>query len=186
MIIWVKTPRCAGTSLLRQCKTLGIIPEQMICIVPRRKNDFIAKNKAVWDQAYKIAIVRNPFDRMISAWKYLQQTKHIRPGISLKELLINLPDQTKYPKAWLHLTQSQADLIQDVDGCITYDKIVRFESINIGLYEVCMENGIEPFELYRSNESVREPGYRQYYDSETRAMVEQKYWIDLKLFGYEF
>jgi len=186
MIIWVKTPRCAGTSLLRQCKAQKIIPEKMVCIVPPGKEDFIQQKKQLWDTAYKIAVIRNPFDRMISAWKYLQATKNIRLGISLKELLLNLPDKKKYFTAWLHLTQSQASFIQDPDGCITYDKIVRFETLQADLDEVFSENGIEPFPLKHLNASVREPGYRQYYDSETRAIVERKYWIDLKLFGYEF
>jgi hypothetical protein len=52
---------------------------------------FRKKYGDVWKNAFKVMIVRNPYDRFVSAWKFLNKTKIIKitkPIIMMSELTL--------------------------------------------------------------------------------------------------
>ena len=44
---------------------------------------FKEKYPEIWENAFKVIIVRNPYDRFVSAWKFLANTK----GMSTNEII---------------------------------------------------------------------------------------------------
>ena len=180
-IIWAKTPKCAGTSIKRTYHQ-QIKDGDIIQLLPTEIEQFCFGHSDLWESCYKFAVIRNPFDRIISAWKYLPETK----DRLLIDVLKNYPKKWYGYKKWMHFTQTQTDMLSDVDGFIPHDKLIRFEDLEAGLNEVMAVNGIQPIKIIYMNRSVRDRDYRKYYNTETRRMVERMYWMDLKLFGYEF
>lgn len=182
MIIWVKTPKCAGTSLKIHFTEKRIMPGKVKCILPEHKDIFKKNNKSLWDSAFKFAIVRNPFDKLVSAWHYFEHLR-CRP---LYDVLLNLPRKEKSLRVWHHITQTQVSILSDINGFMPYDRIIKVEYLNRDLNEVLKKHNIPPVVLPRKNKTKRDRDYRKYFDRKTRMLAEKLYWMDLNLFGYEF
>src|SRR5690349_24904 len=95
--IWIRTAKTAGTSieaaLLDHLVRCGDIPHfeecppkdfdfpdhKIICLAPNTTEEipkFIQLHTSVWAQSFKFGVVRNPYDRFVSGWKYLHKTKN--------------------------------------------------------------------------------------------------------------
>ena len=140
------------------------------------------------DHFYKFTIVRNPWDKLVSHFLMIAtefNQDNFRDYISsflggshkkvqrdyFKEGEINL---NLFP---------QSVWIRDLK---VFDKIIRFENLNQGFKEVCLDLEIEHQELPHLNKQEGRLHYSEYYDDETKAMVEHAWGDDIKLFGYKY
>ena len=129
---------------------------------------------------FVFTIVRNPFDRLISAWRYLPATR----DRSLLDVLTN-PPKTGHDHR--HLTRPQiAALIDRPTGAIVTDAVIKFEELQQGFDRVCDAIGRPRSVLPHMNKSRRENDYRQYYDKRTLALAAAMFEEDLRRFGYSF
>lgn len=154
-------------------------------------SDFHAYNDGVlsWDwntrpphvrSYFVFSAVRNPFDRLISGWKHLESLRHW----SLREVLENLPWESP---GYEHLTRPQVAILREPSsGELVTDDLIRFESLQSDFDRICERVGRPRIALPAINESERERGYRQYFDTRTRRMAEDLFAEDLEEFGYEF
>lgn len=125
-------------------------------------------------------IVRNPFDRLISAWHYLKATRE-RP---LLDVLSNPPESGH---DFRHLTRPQTAILYDQSkGALVADAVIRFEDCQTGFDSVCDLIGKPRCKLPHINATERERDYRGYFDQQTRAMAEAMFKDDLALLGYSF
>jgi len=147
----------------------------------------IGKDK--WDSAYKFTLVRNPWDKVVSHYEYRKKrnkTDLASHEISFLDWVRKTygPDKDPFyynnPKAF----QPQVEWLKDDEGVISIDFIGKFESINEDFSQIRNAIGIDA-ELPHLNASKR-PGYRHYYDDESREIVAQWFHEDIKLFGYHF
>lgn len=113
---------------------------------------------------YKFTCVRNPWDRAVS--RYFWAIDHFDKRAF--KMVINHPEfrAQKF----------------DYDGA---DFIMKFENLQEDFNKVCNELKIEKVELPTLNKSKR-GDYRQYYDEETKALVAEKFKVDIEELGYEF
>ena len=125
------------------------------------------------------AIVRNPFDRLISAWQYLAKTR-------TKPLAEVLRDPPHRGHDYRHLTRPQSAILTDFRGRLVVDELIRFEDLQTGFNRVCDRLGKQRTILPHINATSRDCGYRQYFDSETRQMAETLFAADLVHFQYHF
>ena len=118
----------------------------------------------------KFGTVRNPWDRMVSWWRW--ETN----GTSFANFI-------KYPS---HFTSK--DILQDhfsINNKIIIDSYIKFEDMQKDFDKTCSQIGIPTEKLPHMNKSKHEH-YTEYYDDETREIVAQRYRKDIEYFGYKF
>lgn len=123
---------------------------------------------------FRFAFVRNPWDRIVSAYCYLMRAK----GTSFNEFL----ERTE-GASHAHLVP-QYGYIEDSAGECLVDYVGRFETLASDFAEVCAKLGIRR-ELPFLNPSWHGP-YQGYYDDASRKLVERRYGEDIERFRYTF
>jgi hypothetical protein len=139
----------------------------------------------IWESYFKFTIVRNPFDRLVSAFYFKQGSMHGDRQVSDRS-----SDVERF-RTWLR--EGGGNIDRDVymigeDVCM--DFFIRYESLEEGMRHVCERIGVayEPESLawlkggYRDH-SIPLP---EFYDSKTREIAAEKYAFELDYFGYEF
>ena len=177
--IFIHQRKVAGMSIMR---TFGFQPENP---------DFHLFNDGVLSAEWRdrdarvrgyfvISAVRNPFDRLISGWKYLAATAN-RP------LLDVLLDPPREGHDYRHLTRPQIAILRDpTTGQLIVDDLIRFESLQADFDRVCARIGAPRSILPHVNMSMRERDYRAYFDARTRRLAEIMFAEDLAVFNYQF
>ena len=143
----------------------------------------------------KIAFVRNPFDRIIS--EYFWRMKYFgKKIVKFKDFLVEevIPRKNGIPKIMKNFYKhenivklvddhymDQHKFITDNKGNIIVDFIGRFENLNDDFKKAC---GLEL--INQKIQCTKHNNYKEYYDSETKLLVEKCYKKDLELFKYEF
>lgn len=143
----------------------------------------------VFKNTYKFAVVRNPWDRALSQYKYRVKTNQC----NMKDEPIPFKDWVKKtygkekdsfyysnPKMFL----PQVDWLKDYNGEIRINKILRFENLNEEFSAVLKDIGIEK-QLPHYNKTKR-VDYREYYNEETKLIIEDWFKEDIEQFGYSF
>lgn len=145
-----------------------------------------------FDSYFKFTMVRNPWDKAISQFIYLQKRKDLRDFLGLqrhdgfKKYLEKIQVHTHVH--W----EPQYRFILDKNGDQIVDKVTRFENYKQSADEIISEiekrNNTKidlPKALPHLNKSKRQ-SYTHYYDQESIEMVQEIYEEDIKRFKYEF
>lgn len=160
-----------------------------------------------WDLYYKFAIVRNPFDRVVSNFEYIlakdsfwhahnDQTppdwngsihppKSLHPefastrGKTFLEVVREIPRRDG--NGWKH----QHPFVLDENGNYMVEDLFGHEVLDDAMGVICKKLRIQRIPLQIINTSSRRP-YQEYYCDESRALVAEHYKKDLALFAYEF
>ena len=158
--------------------------------------------------SYKFSFVRNPWDRVVSFYKYLAQ----REGLEFKEFVLkSLSNNLWKDRYWF--VGPQWEFVCDAAGNVMVDFVGRFERLQEDFNQVCQALKLPPLEVPHVNKSKKKrwrqhlkPGalldwlknreaarplsgvkrYEEFYDDETRAVVAGLYRKDIELFGYGF
>ncbi|MDB5972997.1 MAG: chondroitin 4-O-sulfotransferase [Hydrocarboniphaga sp.] len=177
--IYIHQRKTAGSSII---SAFGLTPKQEAW---HRFNDGVTgeawKRRSEEDKRYFVfSSVRNPFDRLISAWRYLPETRE-RP------LLDVLLDPPRKGHAYRHLTRPQVALLRDPEsGALVTDDLIRFETRQTDFDRVCARIGLAPRPLPHLGAGQRDGDWRGYFDARTRALAEAMFGEDLATFGYRF
>jgi hypothetical protein len=126
---------------------------------------------------FRFSAVRNPWDRFVSGWKYLESTRE-RP---LLDVLTNLPQAGA---DYRHLTRPQHAILYE-NGRLIVDYLIRFESLQQDFDQVCKAIGKPTRRLPHVNQGTRGP-YPEYFDDETRQLFLRHFGKDIELFGYKY
>jgi hypothetical protein len=160
----------------------------------------IKKNKAnekQWDNYFKFAIVRNPFDRIVSAYNWhcrLMEPSNFRDRLLFKDFIYKKGRfKTQYINTAIikkankyRQVRAITDFVMDKNDNLLVDYIGRFENLKNEWEFICEKIGTE-IELPHIHNSCRDDKhYRDYYDDETRKFVSEACEKDLETFGYEF
>ncbi|MBF0100920.1 MAG: sulfotransferase family 2 domain-containing protein [Desulfobacterales bacterium] len=133
---------------------------------------------------YKFAFVRNPWDWQVSMYHFLKQMQY-KPldGIDSFEHYLNWVAQTKHPFP-KGATKLQKDILTDENGKLLVDFVGRYETLEKDFTHVCHFLNINAM-LPNLNATVHQD-YRSYYNNYTRSLVESFCKLDIELFGYSF
>lgn len=164
-------------------------------------------SEELFDSYFKFSFVRNPWDRLVSEYKYRRHPMRM----SFKTWLFERLPEPGFTDAYCHLVP-QHEFIYDGNGRLLADFVGRYESLQAGFDKVCERLGIPPTPLPHENRSLDPPRirslndvkkrvrrwlwtlrprnvyphYTQYYDDESRAFVADLYRKDIETFGYAF
>lgn len=129
----------------------------------------------------KIAIVRNPYDKFISSWKFLTSLRD-QP---LEEVLSNLPDRSDH-LAWSHITKTQLDYVTDKEGNPIIDDVIYMEDgFNEGVNEIMKYVSLRGESLPELNKTTRKP-YTDYLTPDIKNKILDIYKEDFDFFGYSY
>ena len=124
------------------------------------------------------SVVRNPWDRFVSAWKYCASTRNR----ALRDVLL-APPVTGHD--YRHVTRLQVDILFDAQGRPVTDFLMRYESIQQDFNTVCDRLAKSRVTLPWLNVGLRRE-YRSYFDEESRALFEQRFARDIVAFNYSY
>jgi chondroitin 4-sulfotransferase 11 len=181
--VFVAVAKTACTSIHRSFEILIDPPPP---IYHMHLKDIINNNPHTKDY-FKFGFVRNPYDRLVSAYNdFKNDTGHqswafpIQRHATFKDFAMNLHDSPC--KEFIHL-QPQYDFL-DCGGDIVIDFVGRFESLQRDFNTVQKLLGLEvkKLETHRANSHDH---YESYYDEESRQAIYKFYKKDFEAFGYE-
>lgn len=146
---------------------------------------FKEKFKERYDNYFKFAFVRNPFDRMVSVYHYVKQIDHRDSWID------SFPDFTSFVngivyggvKGFPH-RKELSFYICDEKGNLMVDFVGKIENLDKDFKRLGKNieiRGKLPYENVSKHKA-----YREYYTDKTKKLIEQQFKMDLKIFDYEF
>ena len=152
-----------------------------------------------WYSYHRFCIVRNPFTRMVSLYHhYLNKRRRIGPHLApfprLKAVVKykvlprrSFSEYVRRPDKIRKIAMPLNEFVFDHDGTCLIDDVLMFENLAEELPRYLQGIGIDV--SARQIPALGASGiqdYGQYYDQETRSLVENLYRYEIDRFGYEF
>lgn len=197
--------------LLRHNPEPSLGPERLAHLTAEQYVSCKYVPQEMFDRYFKFAFVRDPWDRVVSMYRYLPI------GGSFKSFVCKvLPKSLWATQHWF--VRPQADFLLDQNGAQLVDFVGRFASLEKDFFEVCRKVGLPerlphvnaaaesrrqlPHRLAEAGKALRrgdlshlraaveptrpsKPG-RDYYDREAAEAIGELYKIDVQTFGFRF
>jgi len=134
-----------------------------------------------WQEYFKFAIVRNPYERFVSVCSFLNRDN---------------PEFSQQPRRWMKaamtrpgfrqrvLVRPQFEQLCDAGGTLAMDFVGRHESLQASFEEIFSHIGLAPPALERRNTSSH-MHHDEYYDEDLRSYIERFYALDFQQFNYD-
>ncbi len=187
--IFIHIPKAAGTSIYTSLfGTLGgghmSAKRYKIMFGPMKFNAY-----------YKFTFVRNPYDRVLSAYNFLKKggmnsydkkfaDTNIIQYKNFDDFVINGLNVKKDIQNWIHFVPQYKFLM--IDNDINGIFIGKLENIDQDFKYISNVLGIKA-ELKKTNSSNTEINYKEFYrNDEVKQIIERIYEKDLQFFDYKF
>lgn len=144
---------------------------------------------------YKFSFVRNPWDRLLSAYRFLKKGGINRWDREFGEQELSaFDDFNDFVHAWLSPDSvwkyfhfyPQWYFLELPGGRNLADYVGRFETMEDDFQHICAAMGREGVELPAKNVTGKKVSYREIYDEKSRDMVAAAYRKDIEDFCYTF
>lgn len=189
MMNFIHIPKVAGSSFF---KLLSAQTENR----PIGYSDivtYLGHNRAVYAPHPTFCFIRNPYDRLVSAYNYLiKDRESVYPDTFYRTVLLKYHDFKDFVfhieehnlNQFIWHIQPMSYYICDDDGKICVDYIFKIELpelIDTFLHDIGIEENLSSIFV---NVYEHEP-YKQWMDSETKKEIERVYALDFEIFYYE-
>jgi hypothetical protein len=187
--IFVHIPKCAGLSvaeaLFRGRNTHTTIRQYQLVFTRRE-----------FDEYFKFAFVRNPWDRLVSAYHYLREGGCHE--VDRRWAQANLSDYSDFDDfvrrwvneknvmRWIHFVPQSYFIHDPGSSQPRIDFIGHYENLQGDFSYITKRLGVvaELKDVNRTRKRRRD--YRDYYTEATRRIVADVYGADIECLGYEF
>jgi hypothetical protein len=182
-VAFVHIPKSAGSSVR---KALGKWEHAGIHLTA---SELSGLDKSRWERYLTIAIVRNPWDRMVSMYHYSRfnnsyKFEHKAFRVCFEEWLIDLycnhlfDGEIVHKKNWVqYFAHDQLQWIENNQGNIIVDKVIRYENLEE-----------EWFKLFGTVLPVvnktEHQDYRLYYNDHLNLLISKAFSRDIEKFNY--
>ena len=186
--IFVHINKTGGTSiekaLSQYAKPIGKKKHQFLlkeCKKKPSKRPILNNKKDPHYSYFKFAIVRNPWEKMVSTYFWRKPLSKWQ-NISFKKWVMC----SKKPSMLTNLAfYNQLDWISDRSGNVCVDYIGRFERLQESFDVICKKINIPPQKLPHKNK-LKYDHYSSYYDKEIVEFVATHFKKDIDYFGYVY
>ncbi len=187
--IFIHIPKCAGQSVRAtlfndlQPGHINVYTYQQI--FPR----------SIYNKYFKFSIVRNPWDRLVSAYFFMKSGGAHKKDLDWAEE--NLGSFTDFPtfvkyglplakiQTWPHF-RPQVEFLKGQNEKIELDYIGRFENIENDFDYIRKRLGVKTELLYVNRTKSKRDPYQTYYSDEIREIAAEVYKEDIEAFDYKF
>lgn len=159
-----------------------------------------------WNEYFTFTVVRNPWDRAVSAFAYARMETsfwhdarllphpdyEMLKGMNFKEFCLfirknehafrsgKLLRHESWSPQYLWVAREHDRKIETI-----VKRVLRYESLDEHFPMLMTELSIRGVQMPHVNKSKR-GSYRDYYDEESKQIIADLYEVDIKLFGYDF
>lgn len=190
-IIFIHIPKAAGNALIKTLFNQSATGHDPL--LRYKKNDLVK-----YTNFYKFSVVRNPWDRLVSAYFYLKQggigffdkefaDKFLNDCDEFNEFVLKLESDPHFLGkilSWVHFCP-QVSFLQDETGRIAVDRVVKLEYISSDISLLCKDLNLPDKQMVKDNQSKR-GSYQDYYTEKTKSIVAKIYKEDIQQLGYNF
>lgn len=158
----------------------------------------------IFNSLYKFCFVRNPWDLQVSVWRYT--VKNVGLDIDFKSYIkwkflndtnvldyFNFVDsnqeQDKHliQNAWYVHRVPQIYYVVDESGKVMMDYIGKLETIDSDMEFLADKLDLDIQYVPKINiTNHNNESYKNYYDQETKKIIEDRFKMDIEAFGYDF
>lgn len=138
------------------------------------------------DALFLFALVRNPWDRVVSYYHWLREQRFSHPAVRLAK-------ETEFAEfldhSYIQLSLQQnayTDYLRDSSGAERAAHYLRLETLQQDLAPLEAHLGFSLGEIPRANASKRATDYRGYYSERSKDIVGRVCRRDIERFGYAF
>lgn len=177
--IFIHQRKCAGNSIMESFGQRSFTPEGDFMNDGSLSADYHESVRS-FASHFKFAVVRNPWDKFISAWLFCQDTRKL----PMRDVLRHLP-----PSGfdYRHVTRLQRETLHDHSGNLVVDKLIRFETLQADFDEVSDLIGKSRCVLEHRLRNDHRDHYREYFrDPIDRDLFMRWFARDVETFEYEF
>lgn len=188
--IFIHIPKCAGISVSESL--FGNNAGDHMSILRYQ----LAFSEAEFDSYFKFTFVRNPFDRLVSAFFFLKRgglnegdrnwaEANIGRFNSFEDFVHNWVTKENV-RTWKHFAPQYQYVFEPHNSKMQVDFLGFFENLEEDYrhIKVRIKDSLDLQALNKSKN--RKLDYQGYYTDSMRKIVEQVYYRDIELFGYNF
>jgi hypothetical protein len=189
--LFVHIPKCAGIAVSRALfgnRGGGHLP---------LSHYQLALDARQYGALFKFTVVRNPYDRLLSAYRFLAVGGlNAQDATWAADTLPAYDDFSDFVERWLRPERAARVLHFRPQVCflripghrrIAVDFLARHERLSGDFRRLCERLGVGDIPLERHNpSSPADTDYRPYYTDRARQIAEQVYREDLEQLGYTF
>jgi hypothetical protein len=177
--IFIHIPKNAGTSIRNSFNIKGYDKKVVSKRYPHSTCSEIKQycGEKVWNEYYKFAFIRNPFDRLVSFYHFHKSDQYKHKigrerafNQSFKEWVMDIND--------LNVTHSQSYYLDE-----EINFIGRYENLQNDFNKVCKATKIAEYTLPHYNKSEHK-GWQHYYDDDLQDFVYNRYRLDFNRFTF--
>lgn len=146
-------------------------------------------SRAYHDKSTKFAIVRNPYDRVVSLYNYLSGIGNYHGDFDafLEDLLLRRPSIGVYNSSWISMGNPQTDWLIGEGGQFVVDRIFKIEDLS-DFFDFLIDQGIKvkngiPHENKSKGEIDCQSDLMTH--SERLQIVNKIYLRDFEMLGYK-
>lgn len=189
-IIFIHVPKVAGRAMLKSLNIEEVGHNHLFI--------YELEDRRKFQEFFKIGFVRNPWDRLVSAFFYLKSGgMKNKYDLYIQDKLSSFNSFTEFVYCLGSNKQFRKEMIKEIhfkpqylwmmnsNGEIEMDYIGYFENLEEG-FKILKEKLKKPnAELIKFNQSEHKP-FWEYYDKKMVDIVREIYATDIELFKYEF
>jgi hypothetical protein len=199
--VFISIPKTGSTSVRNSLSQYGDVFSSSdtksplyLHIKAKDLKKYFIENKWNWNEYYKFAFVRNPWDSIISQYYYKLNFIN-REKLDLpynKNFMINCKLLKRKCKNFHEAVQlnlltfeNQVSWTIDDEGKNLINFIGRFENINQDFETICQQIGLPETKLKHQNKTEH-LNYCEYYDEKSIEIVRKNLKEDIEAFNYAF